>query len=76
MLAMPHIKSLPQLYIIIFDEVKHSNTDFKTFVEYFSLSNGNTDRQAITLCQAGLPGWSCLTGRFCPHPLHQEFAPG
>ena len=41
----------PGLLIIVFDEVKHSLTDFKTFVEYISLSNGNTDRQVITLCE-------------------------
>ena len=35
--------------MIIFDKVKHSLKDFKTFAEYFSLSNGNTDRQVKTL---------------------------
>ena len=34
----------------MFDEVKHYITDFKTFVKYFCLLNGNTDRQVITLC--------------------------
>ena len=43
-----NIQSLPSLNIIIFDEVKHSIKDFKTFVEYFSFSNWNTDRQVIT----------------------------
>ena len=46
-----NIQSLPYSLIIIFDEVKHSITDFKTFVKYFSLLNINTDRQVISLCR-------------------------
>ena len=38
------------LLIIIFDKVKYSIRYFKMCVEQFSLSNGNTDRQVITLC--------------------------
>ena len=49
-LIILNIQSLPYSQIIIFDEVKHFITDFTTFVEYFSPSNRNTDKQVITLC--------------------------
>ena len=42
----------PLVTIIILDEVEHFITDFIIFLEYFPLSNGNTDRQVITLCTA------------------------